>query len=65
MPDVHHLLWDFGDTLVDERWMWPCPDGFANWTDSYRALGVGDVGSRWNRGELTFEEFATRLAAEA
>ena len=64
MPDVRYLLWDFGDTLVDERWMWSCPDGFANWTDSYRALGAGDLGSRWNRGDLTFEEFATRLAAD-
>ena len=27
MPDVRYLLWDFGDTLVDERWMWPCPEG--------------------------------------
>ena len=53
MPDVRYLLWDFGDTLVDERWMWPCPEGVANWTDSYRALGSGAVGSRWNRGELT------------
>jgi len=58
------LLWDFGDTLVDERWMWACPEGVANWTDSYRALGSGDVGSRWNRGELSFEEFATLIAAD-
>jgi len=58
------LLWDFGDTLVDERWMWSCPEGFPNWTDAYRALGSGDLGSRWNRGELTFEEFASRLAAD-
>jgi FMN phosphatase YigB (HAD superfamily) len=58
------LLWDFGDTLVDERWMWSCPEGFPNWTDSYRALGAGDLGSGWNRGELTFEEFAKELAAD-
>jgi len=64
VPDVRYLLWDFGDTLVDERWMWPCPEGFPSWTDSYRALGASDLGSRWNRGELTFEEFATRLAGE-
>lgn len=64
MPEVGYLLWDFGDTLVDERWMWPCPAGFPNWTDSYRALGAGLLGSRWNRGALSFEEFATRLAAD-
>ena len=64
MPDVRYLLWDFGDTLVDERWMWPCPEGFPSWTDAYRALGAGDLGSRWNRGELTFEEFAARLAGD-
>jgi len=43
--------------------MWSCPEGFPNWTDSWRALD-GDFFSRWNRGELTFEEFATRLAAD-
>jgi beta-phosphoglucomutase-like phosphatase (HAD superfamily) len=63
VPDVRYLLWDFGDTLVDERWMWSCPDGFPQWTDSWRAL-VADLAGPWNRGELSFEEFATRLAAD-
>jgi len=64
VPDVRYLLWDFGDTLVDERWMRPCPDDFPSWTDSYRALGAGDLGSRWNRGDVTFEEFAAQLATD-
>jgi len=25
LPQVRFLLWDFGDTLVDERWLWTCP----------------------------------------
>jgi phosphoglycolate phosphatase-like HAD superfamily hydrolase len=44
--------------------MWSCPEGFPNWTDAYRALGAGDRGSQWNRGELTFEEVASRLATD-
>jgi phosphoglycolate phosphatase-like HAD superfamily hydrolase len=64
MPDVRFLLWDFGDTLVDERWMWSCPEGYPDWTDAYRTRGAGGLGSRWNRGELTFEEFATQLVAD-
>ena len=64
MPDVRYVLWDFGDTLVDERWMWSCPEDCPNWTETYRALGSSEFGSRWNRGELTFEEFATRIAAD-
>lgn len=32
MPEVRYLLWDFGDTLVDQRWMWAHPDGVPAWT---------------------------------
>jgi phosphoglycolate phosphatase-like HAD superfamily hydrolase len=63
MPDVRYVLWDFGDTLVDERWMWACPEGVPDWRDSWHAL-VDDLAGPWNRGELTFEEFAMRLAAD-
>ena len=46
MARVRYLLWDFGDTLADQRWMWPSPEGVPGWTalakpvqDCYLGLG--------------------------
>jgi FMN phosphatase YigB (HAD superfamily) len=64
VPDVRYLLWDFGDTLVDQRWMWPCPDGVPGWTEWYQALGAGELGERWELGELSTDDLAVTLAAE-
>ena len=64
MPDVRYLLWDFGDTLVDQRWMWPSPAGVPGWTEWYQALGDGELGARWELGELSTDDLAVTLAAE-
>lgn len=32
-PEV--LLWDFGDTLVDERWLYRPPQSWPSWTDEW------------------------------
>jgi hypothetical protein len=46
------LLWDFGNTLVDERWMLrapvDCPHWATVWTDVMTAQA-----DAWNAGELT------------
>ena len=42
MPEVRYLLWDFGDTLVDQRWMWPNPEGVPGWP-AWAAVGLGLV----------------------
>jgi len=57
------ILWDFGDTLADERWMWaPMPDA-PDWTDVYRNhIASGDLGSLWNIGAIDSLGVATRLA---
>ena len=64
MPKVRYLLWDFGDTLVDQRWMWPSPDGAPDWTARYQALPESELDERWNLGELTTEELAVALTAD-
>ena len=63
MAEVRFLLWDFGDTLVDERFLWVCPPGVPGWTDCYRTLVSGDFGARWNSGAATTDELATDMAA--
>lgn len=63
MVDVRFLLWDFGDTLVDERFLWTCPTGVPAWTDCYRALAGGEFGHRWNCGTATSDDLTTEMAA--
>jgi FMN phosphatase YigB (HAD superfamily) len=63
VPDVRYLLWDFGDTLVDERFLWVCPPGFPDWSACYRALGSGEFGDRWNRGTASLDDLVEELSA--
>src|ERR1700686_4817918 len=62
--DVRYVLWDFGDTLVDQRWMWPSPDTVPSWTARYAALADTDIDDRWNLGEITTEELLAVFAEE-
>jgi beta-phosphoglucomutase-like phosphatase (HAD superfamily) len=63
MVDVRFLLWDFGDTLVDERFLWTAPTGVPRWTECYRELAGGEFGHRWNCGTATSDDLATEMAA--
>lgn len=65
LPAVEAVLWDFGDTLADERWMLaPLADQPA-WAELYLArCGEGELGSLWNRGLKTAREVAAALGAE-
>jgi len=58
---VDLLLWDFGDTLVDERWMRrppaDCPDWEQAWIDSMEVLA-----DQWNIGALRSEDVFADLA---
>jgi len=64
VADVRFLLWDFGDTLVDERFLWTSPTGVPAWTAAFRALAGGDFGTRWHCGSATADEFVTEMAAQ-
>jgi FMN phosphatase YigB (HAD superfamily) len=64
MTAIRYLLWDFGDTLVDQRWMWPSPPGVPGWTARYQALPDTDLDVRWNTGALTTEALAAAFAAD-
>ena len=57
---VRCLLWDFGDTLVDELSLWRVS---SEWMDVYRSFDDKDgIGAAWNLGELYTHEVAAKLA---
>ena len=43
------LLWDFGDTLVDERWMHRAPHGCPDWPNAWARV-MADHADVWNVG---------------
>ena len=45
------LLWDFGDTLVDERWMRRPPPECPDWDDVWTAV-MAEHADAWNDGSL-------------
>jgi FMN phosphatase YigB (HAD superfamily) len=46
------LLWDFGDTLVEERWMRLAPIGCATWESSWVDV-MAELADAWNVGVVT------------
>ncbi len=55
------LLWDLGDTLVDERWMRRCPDSHPEWEEAWTAV-MDRLADRWNAGAVGMPEVFTALA---
>lgn len=55
------LLWDFGDTLVDERWMLRAPDGCPTWPTAWSAVMAGHADG-WNVGKVRAREIFAALA---
>jgi phosphoglycolate phosphatase-like HAD superfamily hydrolase len=61
--NLQAVLWDFGDTLADERWMLAPLDGSPGWPDTYRqVLDGGELADRWNTGSATTAEVAEAFA---
>ncbi len=54
------LLWDFGDTLCDERFIW---SSGPEWMAVYETFDDGGIGSQWSLGELSTAEFSSALTA--
>jgi hypothetical protein len=60
---VKLILWDFGDTLADERWMLAPMVGAPDWPKLYHDRVVGGaLGLRWNTGAISTGEVAAELA---
>lgn len=62
---IRALLWDFGDTLADERWMQAPMDGAPRWPELYREFAAqNDLADRWNTGAASWLDIAKWFAAE-
>ena len=55
------VLWDFGDTLVDERWMRRCPEFCPAWETAWMSV-MNELADRWNVGDVSFKEVSAALA---
>ncbi len=55
---IQCLLWDFGDTLCNERFIW---DSGPAWMEVYRTFDDG-LGNEWCRGDIDVRAFAARLS---
>lgn len=58
-PEV--LLWDFGDTLVDERWMRRSPAECPAWEVAWLDV-MADFAAGWNLGQVSSTEIFAALA---
>lgn len=55
------VLWDFGDTLVDERWMRRSPPSCPNWESVWVGV-MSDLADLWNVAELSSADVYAVLA---
>jgi FMN phosphatase YigB (HAD superfamily) len=56
------LLWDFGDTLADERWMLRPFAGVPAWPEVWSELAASPLADEWNRGRVSTPEIVAELA---
>ncbi len=60
---IEIILWDFGDTLVDQGWMLKELPGFPGWPKLFRdEIWDGELGDQWSRGDISGEQVARQLA---
>lgn len=58
------LLWDFGDTLVDERWMRRPPAACPNWEAVWLDV-MADRADDWNVGRVGVADIFAALAEQS
>ena len=59
MNRIRCLLWDFGDTLCDEKFIW---NSGPAWMEVYKTFDGYGPGAMWNLGQLDTRQFATELS---
>src|SRR5204862_3064410 len=50
--DAAVVLWDFGDTLVDERWMRRNPSSCTTWEQAWIDV-MAELADAWNVGDVS------------
>lgn len=58
------VCWDFGDTLVDERFMRIAPAGVDEWSEVYDEVltDLGDFDTQWMLGQASMNDLVAPLA---
>jgi len=60
---IEIILWDIGDTLVDQRWMLKELPGFPGWPKLFMVeIWDGELGNQWSRGDINAQQVAQHLA---
>ncbi len=57
------VLWDFGDTLADERWMLTPLEGVPEWPEAWSRIAGGELADAWNLGEINIADVISAVAA--
>jgi len=58
MPQIECLLWDFGNTLCDERFIWKSG---PEWMEVYETFDDDGLGMQWCLGQINTQEFAQAI----
>jgi FMN phosphatase YigB (HAD superfamily) len=61
---VEIVLWDFGDTLVDETWMHRAPDECPDWPNAWAEV-MSTHADDWNVGRVSEHDVLRALGARA
>lgn len=62
---IRALLWDFGDTLADERWLQAPMVGAPRWSQLYREFAAqNDLADQWNIGAASSLDVANWFATQ-
>ena len=59
---LRFVLWDFGDTLVDQDWMLRAPEGFPDWPQAWVEAARGEDEDAWYLNEVSCEDIARRVS---
>ena len=59
---IECILWDFGDTLADERLMWPSPPNAPQWTEIWKNSEELGILNPWMKGEINVNQAAEKFA---
>lgn len=57
------VLWDFGDTLADERWMLEPLDGVPEWQKVWARVAGVELADAWNLGQINASTVISAVAA--
>ncbi|MEM7016563.1 MAG: hypothetical protein AAF512_04380 [Pseudomonadota bacterium] len=64
--DIQCILWDFGDTLADEKFLLTSPQHIPEWGEVWREVlwDTPELTNAWDTGEISTQEIAAIIAQQ-